>query len=259
MTLADTIPAVQDRIAAAARRAGRDPASVTLVAVTKTVPAEIVLEACQLGLRDFGENRVEAAGEKISNIKYQISKRNIPSAYVSPCAQGEALLPTPYSLLPTPHFHMIGHLQSRKAREAIDLFDSIHSVDSLKLADKLSRLCVEAGRVMPALLECNVSGEASKYGFQPRLERDWLAAVDAILALPGLRVEGLMTMAPVVSQPEQARPVFVAMRQLGQQCAARFGAEHFRHLSMGMTDDFEVAIEEGATAVRIGRALFGER
>jgi pyridoxal phosphate enzyme (YggS family) len=234
VALVDTIPIIQDRIAAAARRAGRDPASVTLVAVTKTVPVELIWRAYQLGLRDFGENRVEEAGEKIANCKLQIAN----------CK---------------PRFHMIGHLQSRKAREAIELFDSIHSVDSLKLAGKLSRLCVEAGRVMPVLLECNVSGEASKYGFPALAERDLFAAVEAILALPGLRVEGLMTMAPIVDDPEQARPVFVALRQLGQRLSARFGAEHFRHLSMGMTDDFELAVEEGATMVRIGRALFGEQ
>jgi pyridoxal phosphate enzyme (YggS family) len=234
VALADTIPIVRERIAAAARRAGRDPASVTLVAVTKTVPAEVVWQAYQLGLRDFGENRVEEAGGKfaICDLRFAI---------------------------PRPRFHMIGHLQSRKAREAIELFDSIHSVDSLKLADKLSRLCIELGRVMPVLLECNVSGEASKYGFSTFLERDGLATVETILALPGLRVEGLMTMAPLVSDPEQARPVFVALRHLGQRCAARFGVEHFKHLSMGMTDDFEVAVEEGATMVRVGRALFGER
>jgi hypothetical protein len=154
---------------------------------------------------------------------------------------------------------MIGHVQSRKAREAAALFDSIQSVDSVKLALKLSRLCVESGRVMPILLECNVSGEDSKYGFAALKETGFFAAVETLVALPGVRVDGLMTMAPVVADPEQARPVFVALRELAAQLAARFGAEHFSQLSMGMTDDFEVAIEEGATMVRVGRALFGER
>jgi hypothetical protein len=139
----------------------------------------------------------------------------------------------------------------------------IHSVDSVKLANKLSRSCIEAGRVMPVLLECNVSGEASKYGFPVSAAADkarWLAEVEAILAKgPGVRVEGLMTVAPIVSQAQDTRPVFRALRQLRDDLAARFPQTNWRHLSMGMTDDFEIAIEEGATLVRVGRAIFGER
>ncbi len=250
MSLAEAVVRVRERIAAAARRAGRDPAHITLVAVTKTVSVERMAQAYQLGLRDLGENRVEEAAHKIPALKWQLS------SLISPSLSS----PNPPSPnLPSPHLriHMIGHLQSRKAREAIGLFDMIHSVDSVRLAEKLSRLCVEVGRVMPILLECNVSGEASKYGFAALTDPHFLAGVETMLNLPGVRVEGLMTMAPVVSDPEQTRPVFAALRQVSEQLAVRFGAGYFKHLSMGMTDDFEVAIEEGATLVRIGRALFG--
>ena len=235
MGLAENIHQVQDRIARACARAGRDPSDVTLVAVSKTFPAEVIGEAYRLGLRDFGENRVQEATEKIPNIQ---------------------------SRTPNLQWHLVGHLQSRKAREAVDLFDVIHSVDSLKLADKLGRLCREAGRVMPILLECNVSGEETKYGFSVARAEDksrWMAEVEAILALPGVRVEGLMTVAPIAADAEDARPVFRALRQLRDELAARFPQAGWRRLSMGMTDDFEVAIQEGATIVRIGRAIFGER
>jgi pyridoxal phosphate enzyme (YggS family) len=247
MELAQNVERVQERIARACARAGRSPAGVTLVAVSKTFSAEAIAEAYHLGLRDFGENRVEEAERKIPNVKCQISNlQAIESA-------------SPQSLVT---WHLVGHLQSRKAREAVGLFDVIHSVDSVKLADKLSRLCAEAGRVMPILLECNVSGEEAKYGFRVVTAVDkarWMAEVEAILALPGVRVEGLMTVAPIVADAEDARPVFRTLRELRDELAARFPQVGWRHLSMGMTDDFEVAIEEGATLVRIGRAIFGER
>jgi pyridoxal phosphate enzyme (YggS family) len=247
MGLADNIERVQERIAHACARSGRNLSEVTLVAVSKTCPAEIVAEAYRLGLRDFGENRVEEAREKIPNAKYQISN-----------STSDLRLQT--SEL---RWHLVGHLQSRKAAEAVALFDVIHSVDSVKLANKLSRLCIEAGRMMPILLECNVSGEASKYGFPAATAADkarWIADVEAILAEgSGVRVEGLMTVAPIVSQAQDARPVFRALRQLRDELASRFPQTNWRHLSMGMTDDFEIAIEEGATLVRVGRAIFGER
>jgi hypothetical protein len=235
MSLAGNIEQVQARITAACVRAGRDPSEVTLVAVSKTFPPEAVLEGHRLGLLDFGENRIEEAQEKISNVKPQISDAR---------------------------WHLVGHLQGRKAREAVELFDVVHSVDSAKLADKLSRLCVAAGRVMPVLLECNVSGEESKYGFPVASEAErghWLTEVETILELPGVRVEGLMTVAPIVADPNDARPVFRALRQLRDDAKALFPQTHWRHLSMGMTDDFEIAIQEGATIVRIGRAIFGGR
>ena len=241
-SLAENVQSVREHIAAACVRAGRHPSEVTLVAVSKTFPAEAVLEAYRLGLRDFGENRVQEAGEKISNLKSLASN-----------------LPPPTSDL---RWHLVGHLQSRRAREAVDLFDVIHSVDSVKLADKLNRLCLEAGRVMPVLLECNVSGEASKYGFPLSTAAGrarWWADVEAILKLPRVCIEGLMTVAPLVADPNETRPIFRALRQLRDDLAAHFPQANWRHLSMGMTDDFEIAIEEGATMIRVGRAIFGER
>jgi pyridoxal phosphate enzyme (YggS family) len=246
MGLADNIAQVQERIARACTRAGRSPSGVTLVAVTKTTLPPTIVEAVQLGLRDFGENRIQEAAEKIPNLKSRIS--NLESD----------LRPPPAELT----WHLIGHLQSRKAREAVELFDLIHSVDSVHVADKLSRLCVETGRVMPVLLECNVSGEQSKYGFSVLNAADrsrWLGEVEAIVALPGVRVSGLMTVAPLVSEPEAARPFFRALRELRGELARRWPQADWAQLSMGMTDDFEVAVEEGATLVRIGRAIFGER
>ena len=243
MSLAENIERVQERIARACARVGRTPSEVTLVAVSKIFAAEIVTEAYRLGLRHFGENRVEEAREKISKVKSQISNLQSP--------------------IPNPQWHLVGHLQSRKVAEAVALFDVIHSVDSVKLANKVSRLCIEAGHVMPVLLECNMSGEANKYGFPVATAADkvrWIADVEAILAEePGVRVEGLMTVAPIVSHAQDTRPVFRALRQLCGELAVRFPHTNWRHLSMGMTDDFEIAIEEGATLVRVGRAIFGER
>jgi pyridoxal phosphate enzyme (YggS family) len=244
MTLADNIRQVQERIASACARVGRDPSEVTLVAVTKTFPAEVVAQAFRLGLCHLGENRVEEAAEKIPNVKYQISNLTSP--------------------LPAPDitWHLVGHLQSRKVREAVELFDVIHSVDSVSLATKLSQRCIATERVMPVLLECNVSGEDSKYGFHVGNAADharWLGEVEKIVALPGVCVSGLMTVAPITSDPNQVRPVFRALRELRDELAHRFPQADWTRLSMGMTGDFQVAIEEGATMVRIGRAIFGER
>jgi pyridoxal phosphate enzyme (YggS family) len=153
-------------------------------------------------------------------------------------------------------FHMIGHLQSRKANDAVVLFDRVHSVDSVKLAQRLSRFSTKP---LPILLEVNVSGEESKYGFDGARRDELFSAVEAIRQLPGLRLDGLMTMAPVVESAEQARPIFRTLRELRDEMARRCPGLELPQLSMGMTDDFEVAIEEGATLVRIGRAIFGER
>jgi PLP dependent protein len=229
--LRDNLARVRDRIADAAARAGRDVASITLVAVSKTHPVEALLAAYELGVRHFGENRVEEAVTKLPAFRQAISD-------------------------PTVVFHMIGHLQSRKADEATALFDRIHSVDSLKLAQRLSRFTTKP---LPILLEVNVSGEASKDGFDGARRAELFSAVEAIAQLPNLRLDGLMTMAPLVDDPEQARPVFRALRELRDEIEARYSTVKLPHLSMGMTDDFEVAIEEGATLVRIGRAIFGER
>jgi hypothetical protein len=234
--LAENVARVRERIAEAARRAGRDPAEVTLVAVTKTHPPEIVRAGVEAGLNDFGENRVEEAAPKMAAVA-----------------------------LPRVRWHMIGHVQSRKARAVVAAgFVLAHSVDSVRLAERLNRFAAELGRIQPILLECNVSGEESKAGLamsDPARWADRLPEVEQILALPNVRVHGLMTIAPIVERPEQARPYFARLRELRHYLSARLAGppETWRELSMGMTDDFEAAIAEGATLVRIGRALFGER
>ncbi len=239
--IARNLARVQERIAEAALRAGRDPAGVTLVAITKAFPPEAVVAAYQAGVRHFGENRVEEGEVKIVVVHTALSGSR-------------------------PTWHMVGHVQSRKAREVVAHFDYVHSVDRLKIARRLSDFARAAGQVLPALLECNVSGEETKFGFdlygweQDAARREgFFAAVAEILALPGLAVQGLMTMAPVAVDPETVRPVFAGLRALRDALRERFPDHDWRHLSMGMTDDFEIAVEEGATMVRIGRAIFGER
>jgi pyridoxal phosphate enzyme (YggS family) len=229
-----------DRIAAAARRAGCDPDDVTLVAVAKTFPAEAVVKAYHAGVSVFGENKVQEAQPKI--------------AAVSALLGAEAV-----------SWHMVGHLQRNKAKRAVSLFDCIHSVDSIRLAEELEKRCAALEpvlgeeRSMSVLLEVNVSHEATKYGLPAGDHAQLEAAVEAIVALPHLELQGLMTMAPIVADPEKARPFFRRLRRLRDELARRFPAAGWRHLSMGMTDDFEVAVEEGATLVRIGRAIFGQR
>jgi len=222
---------VQDRIAAAAARAGRDLSSIALVAVSKTQPVEALLAAYELGVRHFGENRVEEASIKLPAFRRASSD-------------------------PAVVFHMIGHIQSRKAEDVATFFDRVHSVDSVKLAQRLARFATQP---LPILLEVNVSGEESKYGFDGARRVELFDAVEAIGQIPQLRLDGLMTMAPIVEYPEEARPVFRALRELREEIEVRYPALKLPHLSMGMTDDFEVAIEEGATLVRVGRAIFGER
>ncbi|MGE5602355.1 MAG: YggS family pyridoxal phosphate-dependent enzyme [Nitrososphaerales archaeon] len=234
ITLRSNIERVQERIAAAEQRVGRT-GQVALIAVSKTHPAETVAQAYCAGLRVFGENRVEEAGPKAEAVR--------------------ALLSATFGSEISIEWHMIGHLQSRKAADVLPWASLVHSVDTVKLAGRLSRAAPK-GRVLPVLLEVNVSGEQTKAGFRPE---ELAAAVGTMAALPSLRIEGLMTMAPIVEDPEQARPVFRVLRKLRDQLARHNPALPWTHLSMGMTDDFEVAIEEGATLVRIGRAIFGER
>ena len=225
--------AVQDRVDAAAHRAGRDPAGIILVAVTKTQSPAVIQAAYDLGLRHFGENRVEEAESKVGSLPGDIT------------------------------WHMIGHIQSRKAKRVAPIFDVVHSIDSLKLARRLDGQSVSRSEPLPVLLECNVSGEESKAGFAaarwPEDSEQWkvlLAAAEEVVILPNLSVQGLMTMAPIVAEPEQARPVFVHLRELRDELARALPQADWQHLSMGMTDDFQVAIEEGATMVRVGRAIF---
>ncbi len=211
---------IQERIAAAARRAGRDPARITLVAASKTVPPEGVVAAAAAGLRVFGENRIQEAQPKMAALASLTARAGL-------------------------RWHFIGHLQTNKAKAAT-AFDMIESVDSLHLAEALAQRLTAP---LPILLEVNMTGETSKAGLPPDAV---VATVEAIRALPHLRVEGLMTMAPESADPETARPVFRALRELGDRVG-------LTTLSMGMTNDFEVAVEEGATLVRIGRAIFGAR
>jgi PLP dependent protein len=208
------------------------------LAVSKEKPAEVAFAAYAAGQRLFGENRVEEAGPKVSAVAEMIRAWN---------ASVPAL---------QPEWHMIGHVQSRKAAQVVPWAAMVHSVDSEKLARRLNTFAGEAHRVLPILLEINVAGEASKDGLTPQAVP---ALVETVLTLPALRLEGLMTVAPIAAKPDEVRPVFAALRELLFDLARHFPEADWRHLSMGMTDDFEVAIEEGATLVRIGRAIFGER
>ena len=219
MDIEANVREVHGRIARACERSHRSPAEITLVVVTKEVGISAIRAAFYCGIRDFGENRVQEAEEKIGHLS---------------------------DIKPDVTWHMVGHLQSNKAKTAGELFDIIHSVDSIKLAEILSR---RVERTLPVLLQVNVSREATKGGFAVN---EVEAAVEKIRQLPNLKVKGLMTIAPLVADIEEARPVFRKLRELRDY----LGLEH---LSMGMTDDFEVAVEEGATMLRIGRAIFGDR
>jgi PLP dependent protein len=210
---------VNGRIARACERSHRSPGEITLVVVTKEVGVSAIRAAFDCGTRDFGENRVQEAEGKIGQLA---------------------------ALKPDVTWHMVGHLQSKKARTAVELFDIIHSIDSVRLAEILSR---RAEKTFPVLLQVNVSGEATKGGF---VMGEIVNAVNEIKKLSNLKVMGLMTIAPLVADPEEARPVFRKLRELRDSL-------RLEHLSMGMTDDFEVAVEEGATMLRVGRAIFGER
>ncbi len=217
---------VEARIGAAARRAGRDPDAVLLVAVSKTVPSARVRAAVAAGLGVLGENRVQEAAAKIPEV-------------------------------PGASWHLVGPLQGNKARRAVELFDVIQSLDSLDLARRLDRLAGELrpGRPLPVLLQVNVAGDLAKAGFSPAAVAGLLPALSG---LANLRLDGLMTIGRLVTDPQDARPTFVALRALSERLRAEFPALG-PALSMGMSDDFEVAVEEGATIVRVGRALFGER
>lgn len=223
--IARNLATIRARIEAAAVRACRDPASVQLVAVSKTHPANAVHAATATGQIIFGESRVQEAREKI------------PA-----CPPGL-------------EWHLIGHLQKNKIRHALPLFRLFHSMDTLALAQAMDRIAGETGRIVDVLLEANVSGEASKLGFSAeQLKIDFAA----LTTLPHLRVRGLMTMAPYADNPEQARPVFRALRKLRDELQSTHG-HSLPELSMGMSGDFEPAIEEGSTLVRIGSSIFGER
>jgi PLP dependent protein len=231
MSIATNLTAIHERIVKAAERAGRDPEQVALMAVSKTQPADRVVEAYKAGHRLFGENRVQEFVEKIGALG------NLRDA----------------------RFHMIGHLQSNKAGKAVEIFHSVDSLDSAKLGDRLNAAAAKLDEVVGALIEINIGGEEAKSGIAPQS-----AELDEILtAAPKwshLRVRGLMTVPPFTEDPEGARPYFRRLRELRAQLIARnLQGIRFEQLSMGMSHDFEVAIEEGSTCVRVGTAIFGER
>jgi len=225
MSIAENLAAIKLRMAQACERAGRAPEEVLLLAVSKGQPAEAVENAAQAGLRVFGESKVQEAKQKIPLCSSSLT------------------------------WHMIGHLQTNKCHAAVQHFALIQSVDSLRLAEEISRRCEPTGRTMPILLEVNVAGESSKFGYSPA---QLLADLAALNTLPRIEIHGLMTIAPYSARPEKARPYFRQLRELKQRCEDRLGAP-LPHLSMGMSGDFEPAIEEGATMVRVGTALFGVR
>ncbi len=231
MSITSQLATIRERIEAAARRSGRDPDDITLVAVCKTFPAVAIVEAYEAGQRLFGENRVQEFADKFPQL----------------------------AGLKDAEFHMIGHLQSNKAARAVEIFHAVDSIDSAKLAQRLNDAAQKLGKTLDVLIEINVGGEEAKSGLAPDSPE-----IDAILsqapAWTNLRIRGLMTVPPYTDDPEDARPYFRKLRELRDRLAARnLPSVNFDTLSMGMSHDFEVAIEEGSTCVRIGTAIFGVR
>ncbi len=226
MSIADNVSAVRARIEDACDRAFRDPGDVRLVAVTKTVGVTRIAEAVRAGIDCIGENRIQEAAEKFGG-------------------------------LPPIEKHLVGHLQTNKVKKALELFDVIQSVDSVRLAREISLASAADGRRVPVLVEVNTSGEDSKYGLGPG---ETVAAIEEMADLDGIEVTGLMTIGAFLPDPEDVRPCFRALRAIRDEIEDLVIPDvRMEHLSMGMTNDFEVAIEEGATIVRVGRAIFGER
>lgn len=223
--IADNLEKIRRQIAGAAQRAGRSPQAVTLIAVSKTHPPETILRAVEAGQLVLGENRVQEARAKI------------------PLLPGNL------------RWHLIGHLQSNKIRQALPLFERLHGIDSLELARGVNRIAGELGRRARIFLEVNVAREASKFGFRPGTLRE---EFEELLRLEHLSIDGLMTLPPFNEDPEASRGHFAALRELRDRLSGEFGAA-LPELSMGMSGDFPVAIEEGATFVRVGTAIFGER
>jgi PLP dependent protein len=246
VTIRDNVVEVGKRVVMAARRAGRNPDHIAVMAVSKTFPASSITDAYEAGLRIFGENRVQEFAEKHPHVK----------------------------ALPAADFHLIGHLQSNKAAKAAEMFDAVDSVDSLKLAEKLNAAAGSLGKILRVLIEVNTGGEEAKSGVDPEFrffvhaKNGPLPAGTSELAkillaapnLPHLAIRGLMTIPPFTEDPEGARPYFRKLRELRDQIAGQNLARvHMDVLSMGMSHDFEVAIEEGSTCVRVGTAIFGSR
>ncbi len=228
-TIADNIQILRERIADAAATCGRSPEEIALLAVSKTFPKESIYQAVDAGIRQFGENRIQEAEVKIPGFPKTMNLE----------------------------WHLVGHLQSNKARRAAELFDMIHSLDSLKLAAKLNQTCLEIGKTLPVLLQVDLGEEESKFGAAPDQIRE---IVEILSEFKGLRLDGLMTIPPFFEDAELVRPYFVKLREWKEKLESEQpGCLGRQHLSMGMTHDFEVAIQEGATIVRIGTAIFGSR
>jgi len=227
LAIADNVREVRDRIEAAASRAMRDPGDIRLVGITKTVEPARIIEAIEAGVTCIGENRVQEADRKF--------------------AEG----------LPPVEKHLVGHLQTNKVRRALPLFDMIQSVDSVRLAREISIACESTGTQIDVLVEVNTSGEETKFGLEPD---ETVAALEEMADLSGIKILGLMTIGAFLPDPEDVRPCFRRLRELRSIIEEEvIPGVSMEHLSMGMTNDYQVAIEEGATIVRVGRAIFGER
>jgi pyridoxal phosphate enzyme (YggS family) len=217
---------VRERIDAAASRAGRDPGGITLVAVSKGHPVQLIREAMAAGHRDFGENRVREAAAKYKELGTEV------------------------------RWHFVGRLQRNKVRHLVGWVDLIHSLDRPELAEEIGNRAAATGAPQEVLVEVNVSGDPSRGGVIPE---DLASLLEAVASVPGVRVTGLMAMAPIVSSPQVARPYFRRLARLRDEAVTKFPELSIRHLSMGMSQDYEVAVEEGATLVRVGEAIFGHR
>jgi len=228
-TIAENIQWIQDRIAAAAASSNRSPDAITLLPISKTFPVDSIRQAAAAGMSRFGENRVQEAEGKILHFR------------------------SPGKL----EWHLVGHLQSNKAKRAAELFDVIHSVDSIKLANRLSQACREMGKILSVLIQVDLGGEDTKFGAEPAAIAD---IVRVVSGLEGIRINGLMTIPPFFEDPDRSRPYFARLRELRDVAEAELpGCLGEKHLSMGMSHDFEAAIQEGSTIVRIGTAIFGTR
>ncbi len=227
--IARNVQSIKERIAHAAAKCGRLPNEITLLAISKTFPKESIIQAAEAGLRRFGENRVQEAEGKIPHLAEILELE----------------------------WHLVGHLQTNKAKRATELFDVVHSLDSVKLASKLNETSLDAGKVLSVLLQVDLGGEETKYGAEPARISE---IIERISALRGLRLNGLMTIPPYIENAEQVRPYFARLREIRDDLESeRPGCLGLKHLSMGMSHDFEQAIQEGATIVRIGTAIFGVR
>lgn len=239
INIADNIAIVKEQIASACARVNRNETGVTLVAVSKTQPESLILDAIDAGLTHFGENRLEEAQIKVPAINQQLET--------------------------VPTWHFIGHIQSRKTKDVVPLFDVLHSIDRLKIARKLSDSGQKLERTIEIMLEINISGETAKYGFEAsnwkvdaKIKEALWKNVSEICTMPHLNIRGLMTMAPFYDNMEDTRPIFAGLAELRDELQDSLDIA-LPDLSMGMTNDFPVAIEEGATIVRVGRAIFGQR